>query len=115
MIDADRIPEVAGRFKALSDAGRLRLLWALQRGEKCVGELVVALGRSQPNVSQHLASLTHSGLVAARREGNRAFYRISDPTVLRICEAVCDSLAEQAGRPGREPRARRGRRAGGGR
>jgi ArsR family transcriptional regulator len=119
MIDADLIPEVAARFKALSDEGRLRLLSALQRGERCVGELAEAVGRPQPNVSQHLASLTHFGLVAARRQGNRAFYRIADPTVLRICEAVCDSLAGRSGEERRPPseqqQQRRRRRAGGGR
>jgi ArsR family transcriptional regulator len=103
MLDAELIPEVAARFRALSDAGRLRLLAALKGGEMCVGELAEAVGRPQPNVSQHLASLTHSGLVAARRVGNRAYYRICDPTVLRICDAVCASLAP------RRPRARRPR------
>jgi DNA-binding transcriptional ArsR family regulator len=103
MMDLERIPEVAARFKALADEGRLRLLVALKGGELSVGELAEAVGRSQPNVSQHLASLGHSGLVAARRVGTRAFYRISDPTVLRICDAVCASLgSREAGR--REPR-----------
>lgn len=114
MIDPDLIPQVAARFKALSDEGRLALLSALQKGEKSVGELAEATGRPQPNVSQHLASLTHAGLVGARRDGNRVFYRIADPTVLRICDAVCDSLA---GRGRGERRlaneARRHRRAGG--
>lgn len=107
MIDAALIPQLAARFKALSDAGRLVLLSALQRGELSVGELSLATGRAQPNVSQHLASLAHAGLVAARRDGTRVFYRIADPTVLRICDAVCDGLAgrPRAGRrrPG-EPR-----------
>ncbi len=93
MIDADLIPQVAARFKALADEGRLALLSALQRGERSVGELAELTGRPQPNVSQHLASLTHAGLVEARRDGNRVFYRIADPTILRICEAVCDSVA----------------------
>jgi ArsR family transcriptional regulator len=112
MIDAELVPRVAARFKALSDEGRLLLLATLQRGEKCVGELADSVGRPQPNVSQHLASLLHSGLVAARREGNRVIYRIADPTVLRICEAVCDSLATRAREEGRQTPARR-RRAGG--
>ncbi len=114
MIDPQLIPQVAARFKALSDEGRLALLSALQRGERSVGELAEATGRSQPNVSQHLASLLHAGLVEARRDGTRAFYRIADPTVLRICDAVCDSLAargREERRPGNE--ARRNRRAGG--
>ena len=114
MIDADLIPRVAARFKALSDEGRLSLLSALQRGERSVGELAEATGRSQPNVSQHLASLLHAGLVEGRRDGNRVFYRIADPTVLRICDAVCDSLSPR-GREERRPtsEARRRRRAGG--
>jgi len=114
VIDADLVPQVAARFKALADEGRLALLSALQKGERCVGELVEATGRPQPNVSQHLASLTHAGLVEARRDGNRVFYRIADPTVLRICDAVCDSLSPR-GREERRPtsEARRRRRAGG--
>jgi len=113
VIDADLIPKVAARFKALADEGRLALLSALQRGERSVGDLAGLTGRPQPNVSQHLASLTHAGLVEARRDGTRVYYRIADPTVLRICEAVCDSLAahERERRPAHA--ARRRHRAGG--
>ncbi len=116
MIDPELIPQVAQRFKALADAGRLRLLASLQKGERSVGELVEETGRTQPNVSQHLASLTHAGIVEARREGNRVFYRIADPTVLRICDAVCDSVVARARALGREAAAlaaRRRSRAGG--
>ena len=96
LIDAELVPLVAERFKALSDPGRLSLLVVLQQGERSVGELVAATGRSQPNVSQHLASLMHAGIVAARREGSRVFYRVAEPKVLRICEAVCDSVVARA-------------------
>jgi len=114
MIDAALIPRVVARFKALSDEGRLALLWALQRGEKSVGELAKATGRSQPNVSQHLASLAHAGLVASRKDGTRVFYRIADPTVLRICDAVCDSVAGRAREERRATHAPRRRRGVGG-
>jgi ArsR family transcriptional regulator len=96
LMESDLIPLVAARFKALADPRRLALLSALQGGERTVTELAATTGRPQPNVSQHLASLARAGLVAARREGTRVFYRIADPYVLRICDAVCDSLAEQA-------------------
>ncbi len=95
-IEAELVPQVAERFKALADAGRLQILSALQRGERSVGELVEATGRSQPNVSQHLASLTHAGIVEARREGTRIYYRIGDATILRICEVVRDSVVARA-------------------
>jgi ArsR family transcriptional regulator len=108
---------VAMRFKALADPRRLAILSALQGGERTVGELAETTETRQPNVSQHLASLSRAGLVEARRDGNRVFYRIADPFVLRICDAVCDSLpARQAAgkRTATTARARR-HRAGGGR
>jgi len=120
MIDPDLIPLVAQRFKALGEPARLALLAALQQGERSVSELVELTGRGQPNVSQHLKELVHAALVEPRREGARIYYRISDPYVNRICDAVCRSVREadqpgHAGRLVRTPRrpARRSRRAGG--
>lgn len=118
MIERELIPLVAARFRALGDEGRLAILSLLQRGERSVNQLAEATGRSQPNVSQHLASLAGAGLVQARREGHHAFYRIADPTVLRICEAVCDGLVARARAERRQAtaiEARRRRRAGGAR
>jgi ArsR family transcriptional regulator len=95
LMESDLIPLVAARFKALADPRRLALLSALQGGERTVNELAETTKRPQPNVSQHLASLARAGLVEARREGTRVYYRIADPYVLRICDAVCDSLAAE--------------------
>ena len=102
MIDPALMPQVAARFKALGDPGRLALLAALHEGEKGVSELVALTGRSQPNVSQQLAGLSRAGFVACRREGTRILYRISDPYVMRICEAVCNGLRDS--RPARRGR-----------
>jgi len=96
MIDPELIPLVAARFRVLGEAARLAILVALQDGARSVTELAEAIGRSQPNVSQHLASLTRAGLVASRRKGNRVYYRTADPHVARICRVVCDSLALRA-------------------
>ena len=96
MLDPRLIPVVAARFKALGDPGRLAILAVLQGGERSVSEIVEATGRSQPNVSQHIASLARAGFVASRREGNRVYYRVADPCVSEICDAVCQSLATRA-------------------
>lgn len=101
MIDKELIPLVAARFKALGAPGRLAILSALQGGERSVGELVVATGRGQPNVSQHLASLQRAGLVGSRRQANRVLYRLADPYLERICDAVCRSVARSAREHGR--------------
>jgi DNA-binding transcriptional ArsR family regulator len=114
MIEPELIPLVAQRFKALGEPARLTLLAALQQGERSVSELVELTGRGQPNVSQHLKEMVHAGLVEARREGARIYYRISDPYVNRICDAVCRSVRRSvpapAARPAR-PRRAPGRRS----
>ena len=96
VLESELIPLVADRFKALADPRRLALLSALQGGERSVSELAKVTKRPQPNVSQHLASLAAAGLVEARREGTRVFYRIADPYVMRICDAVCESVVARA-------------------
>jgi ArsR family transcriptional regulator len=112
MIERALIPLVATRFKALAQPARLAILSALQEGEKSVGELVEAVGRAQPNVSQHLASLTRAGFVASRRDGQHVYYRIADPYVARICDAVCRGFSEQAAAQSRLLRLRRTGRGG---
>ena len=86
---------IAGRFRVLSEPMRLRLLHALGEGELSVSELVEATGAGQANVSKHLGILLDSGLVARRKEGLNVFYRVVDPSVFDMCEAVCSSLRER--------------------
>jgi len=110
MIEPELIPLVAQRFKALGEPARLTLLAALQQGERSVSELVAATGRSQPNVSQHLKEMARAGLVEGRREGTHVIYRVADPYVNRICEAVCRSVrdTQRAAVARLAPRRRRG-------
>ena len=86
---------VTRRFRALSDPSRLRILHLLMQGERGVQELVGATGFEQPNVSRHLSLLRREGIVERRAEGNRALYRIRDPTIVQLCEIVCGGLTGQ--------------------
>ncbi len=63
-------------FELLADPTRRRLLDELRRGERSVGELVQALGRSQPAVSKQLRVLREAGLASARVDGQRRIYRL---------------------------------------
>ncbi len=89
------LTRVAARFRALGDPSRLRILQALMEGERSVQELERATGLGQPNVSRHLGLLRREGLVGRRAEGNRALYRIEDPSVEQLCTLVCGSLAQR--------------------
>ena len=63
-------------FQALADPSRRAIFESLTRGEAAVKDLTARFDISQPAVSQHLANLKAAGLVDARREGRRAYYRV---------------------------------------
>jgi DNA-binding transcriptional ArsR family regulator len=95
-LDNDAAELIARRFRALSDPTRLRVLDLLRtREEASVGELAVALGSSQQNVSKHLAALRAEGFVARRKHGTSSLYSISDPAVLELCDRVCAGIETQ--------------------
>jgi len=89
---------IAHRFKALSEPVRLKLILALEEGERNVSELVAATKASQTNVSRHLQTLTDAGVLARRKQGVSAYYAIADPVVLDLCDHVCGSLRRQLAR-----------------
>ena len=94
ILSGEALELVATRFRALSDPKRLRILNLLMQGESSVQDLADAAGLEQPSVSRNLSQLKKEGIVARRSEGNRAFYRIHDATVIELCEIVCGGLAE---------------------
>ena len=67
-------------FAALADNTRLRLLNLMGDAEVCVCFFVEVIGTNQPKISRHLAYLRKAGIVAARRDGIWAHYRITPPT-----------------------------------
>lgn len=91
-MSAQALDQVAARFRVLSEPTRLRLLIALEQGEKNVTGLVEATGATQANVSRHLQTLTEAGILQRRKEGLSVFYSIADPTIFDLCEHVCGSL-----------------------
>lgn len=64
-------------MKALSDPNRVKALKALQHKELCVCELQPLLGISQPTVSKHMKIMEDAGLVSKRKEGQWAYYSLS--------------------------------------
>ena len=89
----DALQLVAQRFAVLAEPMRLRLIQALFDGERNVTDLVAATSGTQANVSRHLQTLVGAHILARRKEGLQVFYRISDPTIPKLCELVCGRLA----------------------
>jgi DNA-binding transcriptional ArsR family regulator len=63
-------------FEVLADPTRRRLLDALRTAERPVGELVRAVGLSQPAVSKQLRILREAGLVEVRKRAQQRLYRV---------------------------------------
>jgi DNA-binding transcriptional ArsR family regulator len=94
-LPGDLVELIAERFRALGEPTRIKLLDQLREGEATVLELTSRIGTTPQNVSKHLGILQRNGIVARRKEGNFAYYRIVDEGVFSLCESVCGSLREQ--------------------
>ena len=73
--------EVAGILKQLSNPYRLMILCCLSESELTVGDLNQRIDLSQSALSQHLAKLRESNIVATRRESQTILYRIDNPKI----------------------------------
>ena len=71
-------------FEVLAEPTRRRILDLLHTEERSVGQLVEALGTSQPAVSKHLKVLRDAHLVAARVDAQRRLYRVQPMPLLEV-------------------------------
>ena len=83
-----RTPTTTDAFNAIAEVNRRGLLDALGTDEATVGDLVDRLRMSQPQVSKHLAVLRAVGVVSARADGRRRWYRVNGPALQPIYEWV---------------------------
>jgi DNA-binding transcriptional ArsR family regulator len=106
--EAQHVYQAAAELFALMAAPqRLRIISSLCHGEKNVGTLVEEVGGSQPNLSQHLATLYRAGIVSKRREGNQIWYAVCNPKAVSLCRAVCTQIAIEFEDPDAVPKAER--------
>lgn len=92
--EADRVYEIAAElFSLMATPMRLKIISALCRGEKTVGELLAEIATTQPNMSQHLSQLYRAGILARRREAQQIYYRVHNERAVALCRAVCTQIA----------------------
>ncbi len=78
----------------VTDPTRRAILAALLEGDRTVTMLVEATGGEQSNVSHHLRTLKHTGLVRERRAGRTMRYRLADPHLEELLREL-DGLARR--------------------
>jgi len=87
--DQEKDIETASRsLKAMSHPLRLMILCKLGEGEFSVQDIVDNVGTSQSNISQHLAILRDKGILSARKDANKVFYKVSDFKTLKLIDMM---------------------------
>jgi rhodanese-related sulfurtransferase/DNA-binding transcriptional ArsR family regulator len=81
---------IAKVAQALASGNRLQLLEFMAQGERSVDALAAMSGVTVANASQHLQALRRAGLVVARKDGQRVYYRVAGDDVVRLYNGLRD-------------------------
>jgi len=79
-------------FKSLADPNRLKILYLLIEGEKCVSDFLPFFDILQPTVSVHLLQLQESGLLNVRRDGRKRYYRLADDRLVVLINSFYETI-----------------------
>lgn len=95
LITRDEDIERASRsMKAIAHPLRLKILCTLGGSEVSVQDIVERVGTSQSNISQHLAILRDKGILTARKDANRVYYKVGDSRTLRLIGMMRDVFCQ---------------------
>jgi ArsR family transcriptional regulator, zinc-responsive transcriptional repressor len=98
--DTRSLVEAGELLRALAAPVRISIVLQLRAAERCVHELVEALGVTQPLISQHLRVLKSAGVVYGERHGREVVYRLVDEHLAHI---VVDAVAHAEETSGARP------------
>ncbi|HET7202275.1 MAG TPA: metalloregulator ArsR/SmtB family transcription factor [Steroidobacteraceae bacterium] len=90
-------PSAEGVFKALGSPARLTIVRTLIEGERCVCDLVDAVGLGWSTTSRHLEVLREAGVVASEKRAQKIFYRLRLGCVadfIDCLDGACSATAE---------------------
>ena len=91
----DEATRLTGLLSLIADPIRLRILYALDVTEElCVGDLALALGANEDQVTYALRLLRTAGLVVARKEGRVVFNRLAADFPAPLREHCLHQLVE---------------------
>ncbi|OZM74319.1 transcriptional regulator [Amycolatopsis antarctica] len=85
-------------LRALAAPVRISIVLQLRDGDRCVHELVEALGVTQPLISQHLRVLKAAGVVHGERRGREVVYRLVDDHLAHIVADAVTHVQEDPAR-----------------
>ena len=92
--DEELLYDLADLFKVFSDTTRIKILFALMDGERCVADIAEATSTSQSAVSHQLRTLKQSHLVKFERDGRNIVYSLADDHVYTMLSVGLNHICE---------------------
>ena len=90
----ENILNMSKLLKVFADDTRLKILYSLLDGEKCVSQIQRKVEMSQSAVSHQLSVLRSSNLVRRVKRANLAIYCLADDHIKTILQMVYDHILE---------------------
>ncbi|MFA5129983.1 MAG: metalloregulator ArsR/SmtB family transcription factor [Patescibacteria group bacterium] len=79
--------------KGIGNANRYRMLEAMMKGQKTVGEIAMEVRLTQPNVSQNLKILKSANLVSSKRKGREVYYSINVAYMMGVLKGLAGKIS----------------------
>lgn len=94
MPDDEILYDLADLFKVFSDTTRIKILYSLMPGERCVADIADVIGATQSAVSHQLRILKTSRLVKFQRDGKNVLYSLADDHVYTMLAQGMNHVCE---------------------
>lgn len=88
LIEKDKARNTANYLKLLAHPTRLQIIKLLSEQDLCVCVFAETLGKSQPNISQHLAKLKDNDIIESYTRGKFVFYKLKDQDAKKILKLI---------------------------
>lgn len=95
-LSGEALDLVTAMLRVMGEPTRIRLMWLLDElGGATVQELWARMATSPQNISRHLNTLWHAGLVSRARDGKAVRYELVDWTALWVVDQISASVADR--------------------
>lgn len=94
MTSEEQLYDLAELYKVFGDTTRIKILYSLFDGEKCVTDIADALNMTQSAISHQLRVLKQSHLVRFQKKGKTVIYALDDDHVRKIIEMGLEHIME---------------------
>lgn len=84
--------EIAQMGKGIGNENRYRILEAIMKKPRTVGDIALAVDLPQPAVSQHLKVLKSASLVEDERRGQEVFYSVNVGYMASLLKKLASDL-----------------------